>query len=265
MTKTESTPRFPYPPDVPSPGPNVDELSTAIVNHELPSAVAAGAGVWTSALLDLATGIMVPAAAGTDSILRSFESHWERGAPPYKVDRHVAAIAGSVHRSVPARDLDVSSNLLAVVAELDAAVLASEAGDNAVAIGHITAARESILEDATPVRVSVAAQLLGLSRRTVDTWVEAGLLSLAEEPGTSVKVLDPRRLYAVKRLVDDLRKAGRKRGLAEAVWQRLQDQEELASPRLQESLKQVRAGEGVSLAEYFAQSAHDEDAGGDAS
>ncbi|MFE4360432.1 hypothetical protein [Kitasatospora sp. NPDC056800] len=155
------------------------------------------------------------------------------------------------------------TNLLAVVAELDAAVSATEAGDSPGAIEHIEAAKTSIFEDARPVRVSVAAQILGLSRRTVDGWAEAGLLTLVESPGTTVKMVDPRGLYEVKVLVDDLRAAGKKRGLAEAVWQRLQDQRVLEDLRLQESLEQVRRGEGVSLEDYLAQSSDDEESGDD--
>jgi hypothetical protein len=155
-------------------------------------------------------------------------------------------------RPGPAHDWADSANLLSVVAELDAAVVASEAGDGARAIGHIRAAREGILEDAKPIRVSVAAQLLGLSRKTVDVWADAGLLTVAEEPGSTVKVLDPRRLYEVKTLVDDLRAAGKKRGLAEAVWHRLQDRKAVESTELQESLEQMRRGETVSLDDYLA-------------
>ncbi|MEY9878371.1 DNA-binding transcriptional MerR regulator [Streptacidiphilus sp. MAP12-33] len=162
------------------------------------------------------------------------------------------------------RDRDSSADLLALVRDLDAAVAALASADTHKALEHIAAAKESLLEDTEPVRVSVAARILGLSRRTVDAWVEAGILTPAESAGTTVKVVDPRSLYEVKKLVDDLRRAGKKRGLADAVWQRLQDQQTLSDRRLQESLDQMRRGEGVSLAEARRQLLNQaEDAGDD--
>ncbi|MFH9348172.1 hypothetical protein [Kitasatospora sp. NPDC017646] len=199
-------------------------------------------------------------------LLRDLSEQGEHRAPMLVFDTQCLVWAASPgrQRRLPTYDRSDPANLLSVVAELDAAVVASESGDGSGAIGHIQAARESILEDAKPIRVSVAAHLLGLSRRTVEAWAEAGLLTATEEPGTTVKVLDPRRLYEVKTLVDDLRAAGKKRGLAEAVWQRLQDQKLLEDDRLQESLGQMRRGEGISLAELRARmEADDEESGAD--
>ncbi|MER5864570.1 hypothetical protein [Kitasatospora sp. NPDC002040] len=181
-----------------------------------------------------------------------------RDLPP--LPRPLLAVQGPAWHWRPADPV----NLLAIVAELDAAVSASESGARSAAIGHIEAAKESILEDAQPLRVSAAAQILGLSRRTVDAWVESGLLIQVTEPGTTVKLVDPRRLYEIKVLVDDLRATGMKRGLTDAVWQRLQDRHVLEDERLHESLQQMRTGQGVSLEELRARMGAEDDEDPDA-
>lgn len=98
------------------------------------------------------------------------------------------------------------------------------------------------LAAAPPVRPVVAAELLGLSDKTVRAWAREGVLVvLQDEPRV---LLDARRLYEVVALVHDLREAGRTRGLLDEVWQRLSDRALLDREDLIESLEQMRQGEG---------------------
>lgn len=101
---------------------------------------------------------------------------------------------------------------------------------------------EDALNSAQPVRIAIAAKLLALSDRTIRTWVDEGVLALvAEHP----KRVDPGRLHQVFHLVSELRAAGRKRDLLDAVWYRMQDDELLGRADLAESLRQLRRGELV--------------------
>jgi len=61
------------------------------------------------------------------------------------------------------------------------------------------------------------------------TFVAAGMLV----------TIDPASVLDVRQLITDLRRAGRTRGLLEAVWDRLADEQQLADPDLQESLSQM--------------------------
>ncbi|HTW03753.1 MAG TPA: hypothetical protein VMF87_25875 [Streptosporangiaceae bacterium] len=98
------------------------------------------------------------------------------------------------------------------------------------------------LAAAPPVRPVVAAELLGLSDKTVRAWAREGVLViLQDEPRV---LLDARRLYEVVALVHDLREAGRTRGLLDEVWQQLSDRALLDRDDLTESLEQMRRGEG---------------------
>ena len=103
------------------------------------------------------------------------------------------------------------------------------------------------IADAGPVRVSIAARLLGLSEPTIRGWTEAGVL-LSRGDGGSLR-LDPTRLYDVMALVQALRAAGRTRGLLDAVWHRLTDQALLETDELEESVAQMRRAEGRVLHE----------------
>ncbi|MBP0932408.1 MULTISPECIES: hypothetical protein [Streptomyces] len=98
---------------------------------------------------------------------------------------------------------------------------------------------QEALEEAEPVRVRVAASLLEFSDRTVRTWIDEGLLTVRGEHPLR---LDPVRLHQVLHLVRDLRGAGRKRDLLDAVWYRLQDSALLDRSDLQASLDEMRKG-----------------------
>lgn len=99
---------------------------------------------------------------------------------------------------------------------------------------------EDALSTAEPVRLKIAASLLDLSDRTVRTWVEEGVLSLVSD---SPQRIDPTRLHQVLHLVRDLRAAGHKRDLINAVWYRLQDAALLDREDLKASLQQLRKGQ----------------------
>jgi hypothetical protein len=100
-----------------------------------------------------------------------------------------------------------------------------------------------LLADIGPVRPRIAARLLQLSEPTVRTWAKEGVLTTAEQE-TKRPLLDPHRVHEVMHLVRHLRAAGRDRNLLEAVWYRLSDRALLEREDLQESLEQMRCGEG---------------------
>ncbi|GID93278.1 hypothetical protein Adi01nite_26900 [Amorphoplanes digitatis] len=98
------------------------------------------------------------------------------------------------------------------------------------------------LGDLGPVPVSVAAALLQVSEPTVRAWSRRGILSTAADRGSG---LDAQRLHEVVVLVRDLRAAGHDRDLLNKVWSRLTDSALLERDDLQESLGQMRRGEGT--------------------
>jgi hypothetical protein len=55
--------------------------------------------------------------------------------------------------------------------------------------------------------------------------------------------MDPASVLDVRQLIADLRQAGQSRGLLDAVYNRLADEQQLADPDLTESLEQMRRGE----------------------
>lgn len=103
-----------------------------------------------------------------------------------------------------------------------------------------------LLPQIQPVRVEIAARLLGVSDKTVRAWVDAGLLFAAQEKPRLL--LDPVRLHEVVHLAEDLRAAGRKnRELLDLIWYRLHDEAWLDDPDLMEGLAQMARGEYAPL------------------
>ncbi len=99
-----------------------------------------------------------------------------------------------------------------------------------------------LLPQIQPVRVEIAARLLGVSDKTVRAWVKAGLLHTAQEEPRLL--LDPVRLHEVVHLAEDLRAAGKKnRELLDHIWYRLNDELWLDNADLMESLGQMARGE----------------------
>ncbi|XVU23132.1 hypothetical protein ACQPZJ_38615 [Actinoplanes sp. CA-054009] len=108
---------------------------------------------------------------------------------------------------------------------------------------EILDAAHQAIQECEPVRVTIAAQLLNLSRKTVEAWAREGLLTAAAGKHKRL-VLDAERLHEVLHLVRDLRAQGRDRNLIEAVWYRLTDQALVEREDFAESVEQMKRGEG---------------------
>jgi DNA-binding transcriptional MerR regulator len=100
---------------------------------------------------------------------------------------------------------------------------------------------QQFIANIEPLRATIAATLLGLSERTVRSWVDEGVLLKANVSSKRL-LLDPMRVHEVIHLLADLREAGQNRDLIDAVWRRLQDDALLSRQDLQESLGQMRRG-----------------------
>ncbi|GAA1599579.1 hypothetical protein [Actinoplanes couchii] len=108
---------------------------------------------------------------------------------------------------------------------------------------EILATVRQAIQECDPVRVTIAARLLNLSRKTVEAWTREGLLAAA--PGDHKRLLlDAERLHEVLHLVRDLRARGRDRNLLEVVWYRLNDQALIERDDFTESAEQMKRGEG---------------------
>jgi hypothetical protein len=99
------------------------------------------------------------------------------------------------------------------------------------------------LASAPGMRPSIAAALLGLSEPTVRAWATRGILRIRSRKPRLL--LDPASVLEARKLVGELRQAGRTRDLLDEVHNRLADEQQLADPNLAESLAQMRRGEYV--------------------
>jgi len=106
---------------------------------------------------------------------------------------------------------------------------------------------EKDLATAAPLRPRVAAELLGLSEKTVRAWVREGVLLTADTSSPRL-LLDVERVHDVLHLVKDLRAAGATVGLLDEVHRRLADATWLDRADLVESVEQMRRGEGHVIA-----------------
>jgi hypothetical protein len=88
----------------------------------------------------------------------------------------------------------------------------------------------------------VAARLLDVSRTTVESWRQAGILASAEAKRRRHEVtIDS--LVRLQALVGELRRLGKNRELRDYVWWSAQDSADYADGKLAEALRQLRAGE----------------------
>ncbi|HEV2377010.1 MAG TPA: hypothetical protein VGS19_33215 [Streptosporangiaceae bacterium] len=153
---------------------------------------------------------------------------------------------------------------MSVTSELQRAqqVVADVALLNDIAAGRLDEQRvkqaaEKLLEhrrDELPsVSVAVAARLLGVSRTTVETWRQAGVLTPAA-PARRRHEVTTDSLVRLQALLEELRRLGRDRELREFVWWSAQDSADYANSKLTEALSQLRAGE---LGDEYAPSAED--------
>jgi hypothetical protein len=85
--------------------------------------------------------------------------------------------------------------------------------------------------------------MLGLSEPTVRAWARRGIFrTRSRKPRL---LLDPASVLDVRELITNLRQAGQSRGLLDAVYNQLADEQLLADPDLTESLEQMHRGEYV--------------------
>jgi DNA-binding transcriptional MerR regulator len=98
------------------------------------------------------------------------------------------------------------------------------------------------LADEGTVRPVIAARLLGLSEKTVRAWASHGVIGTAQRAPRLL--LDLQSVHEVSHILRDLREHGRDRDLMDEVWRRLNDAVLLERADLQESIEQMRQGEG---------------------
>lgn len=92
------------------------------------------------------------------------------------------------------------------------------------------------------VSIAVAARLLGVSRTTVESWRQAGVLTAAAVRRRRHEVtIDS--LVRLQVLQEELRRLGKGRELRDYVWWSAQDTADYADGMLAEALRQLRAGE----------------------
>ncbi len=101
--------------------------------------------------------------------------------------------------------------------------------------------REHRLAEVPGVPVSAAARMLGTSPQTVRAWLAAGVLDAV--PGLRPVKVSTGRLAEVVSLVQRLRRAGKDRGLLNAVVDRLDDERVTGQRRVRRSLDELHQGE----------------------
>lgn len=106
----------------------------------------------------------------------------------------------------------------------------------------LLAVSSATLADEATVRPIIAARLLGLSEKTVRAWAAQGVLTIAQRAPRLL--LDVQSVHAVSHILRDLREVGKDRDLLDEVWRRLSDTALLERRDLQESIEQMRRGEG---------------------
>ncbi len=99
----------------------------------------------------------------------------------------------------------------------------------------------ALAEEGT-IRPVIAARLLGLSEKTIRAWVAQGVIAVAQ-PAPRL-LLDLQSVHTISHIVRELREHGKDHDLLDKVWQRLSDSALLERTDLQESIDQMRRGEG---------------------
>jgi DNA-binding transcriptional regulator YdaS (Cro superfamily) len=107
--------------------------------------------------------------------------------------------------------------------------------------------------DLPSLSVAVAARLLGVSRTTIESWLQAGVLVPAPAKRRRHEVtIDS--LVRLQVLLEELRGLGKSRELRNYVWWSAQDATDYADGKLAQALRQLRAGE---LGDEYVPSAED--------
>lgn len=103
------------------------------------------------------------------------------------------------------------------------------------------------------VSVAVASRLLGVSRTTIESWLQSRVLTSASAGRRRHEVtIDS--LVRLQVLLEELRRLGKSRELRDYVWWSAQDAADHADGKLGEALRQLRAGE---LGDEYIPSAED--------
>lgn len=126
------------------------------------------------------------------------------------------------------------------LALFDGLVQLAEDEDNVKGGEKLRALAWANVEQAEPIRVLYARQILGVSDRTVAEWCRRGVLE--ERPG-SVRRATLTSILRAKQALDELRAAGRDRDLLSAVLNRLELDELRGNDRFRRSLAQAKRGE----------------------
>jgi DNA-binding transcriptional MerR regulator len=106
----------------------------------------------------------------------------------------------------------------------------------------LLAVSNAALADEGTIRPVIAARLLGLSEKTVRAWAAEGVLTIAQR--TPRLLLDVQSVHAISHIIRELRSLGKDRDLLDEVWHRLADAALLERGDLQESIEQMRRGQG---------------------
>lgn len=132
--------------------------------------------------------------------------------------------------------------ILEEVRRLDALGEAVETGRRGVARRELSDLRARRIGHARPVRLAIAADLLGVSLPTVRAWADEGVLEWRDGSPRRVS-LDS--VLRVRPIVRELKEMGQSRDLLAAVLARVEDEATLGDRGLQVSLKQMRQGRKV--------------------
>jgi DNA-binding transcriptional MerR regulator len=132
--------------------------------------------------------------------------------------------------------------VLEEVRRLDALGKAVETGRRGEARRELRDLRARRIGHARPVRLAIAADLLGVSLPTVRAWADEGVLEWRDSSPRRVS-LDS--VLRVRPIVRELKEMGQSRDLLAAVLARVEDETTLSDRGLQASLKQMRQGRKV--------------------
>jgi excisionase family DNA binding protein len=132
--------------------------------------------------------------------------------------------------------------ILEEVRRLDALGEAVKTGRSGEARRGLRDLRARRISHARPVRLAIAADLLGVSLPTVRAWADEGVLEWRDGSPRRVS-LDS--VLRISPIVRELKEMGQSRDLLAAVLARVEDQAVLSDRGLQASLKQMRQGRKV--------------------
>jgi hypothetical protein len=102
-----------------------------------------------------------------------------------------------------------------------------------------------LVADIGPLRPRTVAEILTLDEKTVRVWAGEGVLRVAV--AVPHLLIDPASVLDVCEILAALRTAGKQHGLLDEVYRRLADRSVLAGSDVQEGLRQMRNGEGVTV------------------